>query len=180
MSSSNNCTDKYNSVLSTRSLQIHIVSFLPLSTVFVSFVCCNVAWNNAWKSVCYDKELIHNFYNQYGRNTLSILGYQWPNNPDWNGISNDGSATPISIGNEKTPLAAIKNVQINNNRDMIKTILTNWIFVNQYNPDCAGGMKCGFRYAELYIDFLRRTGNANFVFHWALRVCICCICLSFH
>ena len=47
---------------------------------------------------------------------------------------------PIPARCDMKPIDAIQNIQINNNRDMIKYMLSNWIFVNKYNAACAGGI----------------------------------------
>lgn len=191
----------YGSVFGVSDLQIHIASYLPLSTLLSSFVCCNNNWNRAWKTDLFDKELKNNFCCEYGPNTLSVLGYEWfthndtsndnriqndngndNSNDNGNDNSNDdkgdyivikpiGNETPIPVHSDKKPLDAIKDVQITNNRDMIRYILTNWIFVNKNNPQCRGGLVCGSRFVDIYIDFLRSTCNGNFVCHWASRVC---------
>lgn len=178
----------YLAVLRLEHVHLNLVPYLPLTTL-VCFVSCTKQFNDTWKLQNFDAKLRNYFNNEYGNNTLTMLMHEWPinnnkinNNQINKPINNDKidkhvviepiCNSPIPIHSDKKHVDAIERIQICNNRDMIKFVLTNWIFVNKYNPRCEGGIRCGSKFADIYIDFLVGTGNANFVYHWASRVCV--------
>ena len=174
----------YFRVFKLRHVHLQIAQYMPITNIF-SLVCCNKYFNDAWKSQEFDAQLRNNFDAEYGENTLSFLKINWPiYQNDSNVLNNQPtkhqqiviepiSNLPIPIHSDTIkPIDTIKGMKIYNNRQMVKSMLTNWIFVNQHNPYCPGGIVCGSRFADINIDFLHATCNANFVYYWASRVCI--------
>ena len=179
----------YGSVLGSRSIQTCIASYLPLKRLFSSFVTCSSVWNQNWQTPAFQAAIKSNFNNEYGKQTLSILGHEWPlnSNNDDNKIGNSkincyegdyiiveslANDIPIPIHCDIKPVEAIAGLDIKNNKDMVKYMLTNWIYVNKNNTECPGGVECGSIFIDIYIDLLRSTCNANFVSAWASRVCM--------